>query len=1003
MRLAATLVAVAWALSACLQTEPPPSPSTSPQADLAVVGLTLINADSDQPIAGYDPIPSGAVIDYAALGTKNLSIRANTSPSQVGSVRFELNGSTVRIENKLPYAIAGDNNGGSDYYAISPPLALGDHTLTVTPYTKSNAQGTAGTAHTRAFTVTDGTSAPAPSMAVTSLTLINADTDQPVPGFDPIPEGAVIDYAQIGTQNLSIRANTSPSTVGSVRFELNGTTTRIENKAPYAIAGDNNGGSDYYPINPPLAAGTYTLVATPYTQSNAQGEVGAALSRTFQIVVESSGETGCTPSPSQFPGMQISPLSCSEIKVTDPFLLEWDESEGGIPDATGLGTGFTMILPSTLGTGWLPANVTANFGGGSLDVRTTKGLKFTTSNNQDNALGVGLDLPNKALRLTTEILAPPAGTAKYEQAGLWFGISENDYIKFVVISTPNGPTIHVMQEVGGSNVGNKNLVFSLPVGSVTLSLVADPATEAVHAYYRIGTGSEVLYHSFASVPSAWFSKDAAGIDIRVGTRSFGGVFTSHRNASTPLTYRFGNFSVMEETSSSPTPPPPSGAVDFQTWRFDGVDFPTAMVWGPDNRLYVSEVHGAIRRLTIDHAARTVTSIETFTTLGSRTLLGLAIDPASTAGNVILWTSHSSSSLSAGEANSGTITRLSGTGFSTRQDVITGLPRAIANHANNEIQFGPDGRLYIAQGGNTGAGAANDGTSEFGPRPEQPLSAAILVADVKAAGFDGTCRSDIDPNGTQMDATGVSAKDVPCDVRVYASGLRNSYDFVFHSNGSMYATDNGLGVEGTFPKLSPDHLTWSSSNGCEGMLKGSTEISAHNPGTRTDLLLRVQAGDYFGHPNPSRNECVFFGGNPTSSADFPVPTATGETQAYMDTGKYQVGRQPEPIWTRPMFALGKNKSANSIIEYQSGAFCNAMKGDLLVPYYSGTDQVRRIRLAADGLSVVGDETLIRSTKGTGGVTLANPLPIVQDPQGRIYVGETGNNGMVVVFEPIDGGC
>ena len=53
-----------------------------------------------------------------------------------------------------------------------------------------------------------------------------------------------------------------------------------------------------------------------------------------------------------------------------------------------------------------------------------------------------------------------------------------------------------------------------------------------------------------------------------------------------------------------------------------------------------------------------------------------------------------------------VSRLSGPGFATRQDVITGLPRAIANHATNSIHFGPDGKLYIAQGGNTGAGAPN---------------------------------------------------------------------------------------------------------------------------------------------------------------------------------------------------------------------------------------------------------------------------------------------------------
>src|SRR5207249_3924834 len=127
-------------------------------------------------------------------------------------------------------------------------------------------------------------------------------------------------------------------------------------------------------------------------------------------------------------------------------------------------------------------------------------------------------------------------------------------------------------------------------------------------------------------------------------------------------------------------------------------------------------------------------------------------------------------------NSGIVSRLSGPTQQVRTDVITGLPRAIANHGTNAIHFGSDGRLYIAQGGNTGGGAANNGTSEFGPRPEQPLSAAVLVADVNRPGFNGACTPTSDANGAIMDATGIAQRGVPCDVAVFASGLRNSYDF-----------------------------------------------------------------------------------------------------------------------------------------------------------------------------------------------------------------------------------
>src|SRR5580704_17281434 len=56
--------------------------------------------------------------------------------------------------------------------------------------------------------------------AVTSFSLISADTNRPVTGFDPIPNGATIDLAALPTLKLNLRANTQPATVGSVRFRL---------------------------------------------------------------------------------------------------------------------------------------------------------------------------------------------------------------------------------------------------------------------------------------------------------------------------------------------------------------------------------------------------------------------------------------------------------------------------------------------------------------------------------------------------------------------------------------------------------------------------------------------------------------------------------------------------------------------------------------------------------------------------------------------------------------
>jgi CubicO group peptidase (beta-lactamase class C family) len=112
-----------------------------------VTALTLMNANTNQPIL---TMTNGMTITLSNLPTRNLNVRAVTSPSLVGSVRFGLDGnSNYRTETIAPYALAGDDSG--DYRAWTP--SVGSHTLKATPYSGTNATGTAGTPLTIGFTV----------------------------------------------------------------------------------------------------------------------------------------------------------------------------------------------------------------------------------------------------------------------------------------------------------------------------------------------------------------------------------------------------------------------------------------------------------------------------------------------------------------------------------------------------------------------------------------------------------------------------------------------------------------------------------------------------------------------------------------------------------------------------------------------------------------------------------------------------------------------------------
>ena len=117
--------------------------------------------------------------------------------------------------------------------------------------------------------------------------------------------------------------------------------------------------------------------------------------------------------------------------------------------------------------------------------------------------------------------------------------------------------------------------------------------------------------------------------------------------------------------------------------------------------------------------------------------------------------------------------------------------------------------------------------------EQPLSAALLVADVGSPASTA-------PATTAADIFGPP----PCDVTTFATGLRNMYDFVFHCNGSIYGPDNGLGVTGTFPP--------SPTAPCLGIGKHRAlgrRSAGHNPGQQPDPLIRLQQGALLRAPEP----------------------------------------------------------------------------------------------------------------------------------------------------------
>ncbi len=365
--------------------------------------------------------------------------------------------------------------------------------------------------------------------------------------------------------------------------------------------------------------------------------------------------------------------------------------------------------------------------------------------------------------------------------------------------------------------------------------------------------------------------------------------------------------------------------------------PSVVAVGPDGRVYVADTNGKIQALTLDPTTKAITAVQQITTnTDLQEVFGIAFDPTDATSPPPLYVTNTVSGFGdAGQAPYGTfpgkVTKISGPAYATRTDIITGLPISNSGHEANALAFGPDGRLYIAQGSSTNAGVINPNPGLF-QLQDTPLSGAILVANIKASGFNG--------NVTYSPANTYSSGVIQTggDVSVYAPGFRNPYGMVFHSTGRLYATDNGP-------------------NAGYGFASTTCSTDSGTDAAGLDELDLVQAGSYYGHANRNR----------------------GGTDARQCT--YHFGVDPSsPGYTAPIEA-NLPASSDGLAEYTSNKFGGQMQGDLLYAAWVNSE-LHRVKLSADGQSVVSDTTLASG--------LQNALSVSVAPDGTIYVAEYGSN-------------
>jgi glucose/arabinose dehydrogenase/chitodextrinase len=229
--------------------------------------------------------------------------------------------------------------------------------------------------------------------------------------------------------------------------------------------------------------------------------------------------------------------------------------------------------------------------------------------------------------------------------------------------------------------------------------------------------------------------------------------------------------VVAGTLTVPVVSPPAAAWINVTVHMSGLDWPIAIAFAPDGRIFFAErLTGQIR--IIENGTLLPDPFYTLSntrTEGERGLLGLALDPAFAASPYV-YAYHTFDDGANGIVNR--IVRIladGNTGVSLEEIFRTPPLSAATNHNGGVIDFGPDGKLYAVVGENAWPPLAQD--------PMSPMGKVL-----------------------RMNTNGSAPEDNPFygnsswNQLIYAYGLRNMFGLAFHFVTSevptIFVTENG---------------------------------------------------------------------------------------------------------------------------------------------------------------------------------------------------------------------
>ena len=243
---------------------PTPNPTPAPTSGLVLVNsLVLVDANTNTEI--QNGFSCGKFL--CARDASLVDVRADVTAA-TNSVKFTLTGpiEVSRVENMAPFVLFGNSAGNYNGRSLLP----GDYTLKVQPYSASGASGRSDGISTVQFTV--------PDLSVTRFVLVNAATNQDIPGGIYCQPTACTGGAAV----FNIRAETAgdaQSVELTLKKDGQPLTTRVENEFPWTHFGDILGDYNDHALSP----GRYSIEARAYPLPDAQGFASPLKTQNFTI------------------------------------------------------------------------------------------------------------------------------------------------------------------------------------------------------------------------------------------------------------------------------------------------------------------------------------------------------------------------------------------------------------------------------------------------------------------------------------------------------------------------------------------------------------------------------------------------------------------------------------------------------------------------------------------------------------------------------------------------